>query len=277
RLDIADTRLADSPDVNVVLCQDDRQYGIFIKKTNKTHEPEVFLEFKDERLKDAVNTLVDIRKKQRKDRLFLLENGDISKNVNKWFGERFPEVMEQLGIGENLTMAVFRLAFGIKLSWEHVNLYDASLASEKMIEDRMGHSFRMHQMKYNLTALENGEAVGESDLDEEAGDTLVEEAADASVEEAGDTLVEEAGDASLEEALVEEAADASDEEAWDALYEQAVWDEEAGEIGKVAHETAAIIGLNRMTDHSLIEELLYGFDCIIDSRAAACVIPYFTR
>ncbi|KAJ3267700.1 hypothetical protein HK104_005699 [Borealophlyctis nickersoniae] len=109
-------------------------------------------------------------------------------------------------------MIVFRLAYGIKLSWEHLHLHNGSLASEMLIEDRMCHSFRTHQRKYNLTALENGEAVGESDLDEEAGDTLVEEAADASDEEAQDTLVEEAADASDEE-----AGDALDEEAGDAL------------------------------------------------------------
>ncbi|KAJ3268900.1 hypothetical protein HK104_005233 [Borealophlyctis nickersoniae] len=215
RLDIADTRLVDGPDVNVVLRQD----GIFIKKTNKTHEPEVLLEFKDERLKDAVNTLVDIRKKQGKDRLFLKENGDISKKVKKWFGERFPEVMKQFGIGENLTMIVFRLAYGIKLSWEHVHLHNGSLASEMIIEDRMGHSFRMHQRKYNLTALENGEAVGESedeDEDEEMGGASEEVVAeDASDEVAPEDASDEvAAEEVLDEVAAEDALDEEGNKCW---------------------------------------------------------------
>ncbi|KAJ3249700.1 hypothetical protein HK104_007579, partial [Borealophlyctis nickersoniae] len=149
QLDITDTRLVDCDDVNVVLRDD----GIFIKKTNKTHEPNVLLEFKDERLKNAVKTLVDIRKKQGKDRLLLLKDGGIPVDVKKWFGDAFKE--------------------------EH----DGSLASEKIIEDMMGHSWSTHQKHYNLTRLENGEAVGESEDEDEdevvAGDALNEEAGDA--------------------------------------------------------------------------------------------------
>ncbi|KAJ3264647.1 hypothetical protein HK104_006440 [Borealophlyctis nickersoniae] len=159
RLDITDTRLVDGFDVNVVLRDD----GIFIKKTNKTEEPNGLLEFKDERLKNAFKTLVDIPKKQGKDRLLLLENGGISLDVKKRFGGAFKEVMKQLGIGENLPMGVFRLALGIKLSQEH----DGSLASEKIIEDRMGHKWSTHQKHYNLTRLENGEVVGEPEDEDE--------------------------------------------------------------------------------------------------------------
>ncbi|KAJ3276297.1 hypothetical protein HK104_003695, partial [Borealophlyctis nickersoniae] len=228
RLDITDTRLADGPDVNVVLRQDDRQYGIFIKNTNKTDEPQVFLEFRDERLKNVFKTLVGIRTKQGSDRLLLLENGGIpggiSADVNKWFGGQFPKVMKQLKIGENLTMGVFRLAFGIKLSQEHL-LNRASLASEMMIEDRMGHSFRMHQMKYNLTALENGEDVGESDdEDDEEDEAVVEDASDEDEDE-DEAVVEDASEEVVAEDASDEvvAQDTSEEEAGDAM------DEEAGD------------------------------------------------
>ncbi|KAJ3265366.1 hypothetical protein HK104_006311, partial [Borealophlyctis nickersoniae] len=87
RLDIADTRLVDGDDVNVVL----REIGIFIKKMRKTYEAQVLLEFKDERLRNAVKTLVDIRRKQGKDRLFLKKDGDVALDVSKWFSERFSE------------------------------------------------------------------------------------------------------------------------------------------------------------------------------------------
>ncbi|KAJ3265670.1 hypothetical protein HK104_006257 [Borealophlyctis nickersoniae] len=167
RLDITDTRLVDGDDVNVVLRDD----GIFIKKTNKTDKPNVLLEFKDERLKNAVKTLVDICKKQGKDRLLLLKDGGIPVDVKKWFGDAFKEVMKQLGIGENLNIGVFRLALGIKLSQEHLHLHGGSLASEKIIEDRMGPRWSTHQKYYNLNQLENGEVVGESeDEDEDAED-----------------------------------------------------------------------------------------------------------
>ncbi|KAJ3277750.1 hypothetical protein HK104_003008 [Borealophlyctis nickersoniae] len=158
RRDYVDVRLNDGEEVNVVLRED----GIFIKKTNKTDEPQVLLEFKDERLINAVNKLVDIRRKQGKDHLFLKKDGDVAADVNKWFGERFPKVMEQLGIGKNLTMGVFRRAFGIKLSEEH----DGTLASEKNIEDCMGHKWETHQLYYNLTPLENGEVREEEPEDE---------------------------------------------------------------------------------------------------------------
>ncbi|KAJ3265620.1 hypothetical protein HK104_006261 [Borealophlyctis nickersoniae] len=158
RLDIADTRLVDGVDVNVVLRED----GIFIKKTRKTYEPQVLLEFKDERLVNAVKTLVDIRRKQGKDRLFLKEDGDVALDVSKWFSERFSEVMKQLGIGENLNMRVFRMAYGIKLMQEH----DGTLVSQKNIEDRMGHSWDVHLRRYALTPLD-GEDVGDETEDEE--------------------------------------------------------------------------------------------------------------
>ncbi|KAJ3271549.1 hypothetical protein HK104_004675 [Borealophlyctis nickersoniae] len=214
RLDITDTRIADGADVNVVLRDD----GIFIKKTNKTHEPQVLLEFKDERLKNVFKTLVDIRTKQGSDRLLLLENGGIPADVKKWFGASFKSVMKQLKIGENLTMGVFRLAFGIKLSQEHWHLHNGSLASEKIIEDRMGHSWRTHQKYYNLTALENGEVVGESededeDEDEEMGDALDEEAAATLDEEMGDALDEETGDTS-EEVVAEDTLEEEDDLWW---------------------------------------------------------------
>ncbi|KAJ3253657.1 hypothetical protein HK104_007262 [Borealophlyctis nickersoniae] len=104
--------------------------------------------------------------------------------------------MKQFGIGENLTMKVFRLAYGIELSWEHVHLHNGSLASEMIIEDRMGHSFRMHQRKYNLTALENGEAVGESD-DEDEDEEMGGASEEVVAEDASDEVAPE--DASDEE------------------------------------------------------------------------------
>ncbi|KAJ3279804.1 hypothetical protein HK104_001150 [Borealophlyctis nickersoniae] len=139
RLDITDTRLVDGDDVNVILRND----RIFIKKMNKTHE---------------ING---------KDRLLLLKDGGILVDVKKLFGDAFKEVMKQLGIGENLTMGVFRLALGIKLSQEDLHLHGGSLTSEKIIEDRMGHKWPTHQKHYNLTRLENGEVVGESEDEDE--------------------------------------------------------------------------------------------------------------
>ena len=164
RLDIANTMLADGEGVNVVLRED----GIFIKKTEKTKEPNVLLPFTDERLISAVKTLVDIRKANNKDRLFLLENGDVPKttkhtNPKKWFAEAFKKVMKKLGVGENLTMGVFRMAYGIHLSQQH----DNTLINEKRIEDQMGHRWDIHQRRYNLTALENGADVDAASDDEE--------------------------------------------------------------------------------------------------------------
>ncbi|KAJ3280184.1 hypothetical protein HK104_000849 [Borealophlyctis nickersoniae] len=215
RLDIIYTRLADGDDVNVVLRDD----GIFIKYCYKTQGPNVLLEFKDERLKDVFKTLVAIRKKQDKDRLLLLENGGIPVDVKKWFGAAFKSVIKQLGIGENLTMGVFRLSYGIKLSQEH----EGSLASEKIVQDRMGHKWSTHQKHYNLTRLESGEVVGECEDEDEdevvAGDTLDEEAGDALHEEAGDALAEEAGD-TLDEVV---AGGTLEEEAGDALDEEDLW------------------------------------------------------
>ncbi|KAJ3277719.1 hypothetical protein HK104_003038 [Borealophlyctis nickersoniae] len=74
RLDLADTRLVDGEDVYAVL----RENGIFIKRTGKTYEPEVLLEFKDERLINAIKTLVEIRRMQGKDHLFLKKDGDVA-------------------------------------------------------------------------------------------------------------------------------------------------------------------------------------------------------
>ena len=162
RLDIAFTMLQDGDEVNVIL-RDNEEYGIFIKKTNKTRERKVFLPFKDKRLIDAVNILVEHRRKNNKTQLFLKENGDSSKNHSKWFGESFTKVMKTLGVGENLTMGVFRMAYGIHLSEHH----DGTAISKKKIEEAMGHSWKVHQLKYNLTALNNGEVDMEDSSDRE--------------------------------------------------------------------------------------------------------------
>ena len=152
RLDIPDTMLEDGDNVNVVLrTEGGVPTGIFIKNTKKTREPSVFLPFTDERLVGAVKTLMDMRIKRNQKHLFLKTDGDVAVDVHKWFSKAFKDTMRKLAVGDGLTMLIFRLAYGIKLSDEH----DGTLANEKRIEDKMGHSFRTHQMYYNLTALEN--------------------------------------------------------------------------------------------------------------------------
>ncbi|KAJ3052679.1 hypothetical protein HK097_005882 [Rhizophlyctis rosea] len=152
RLDIPDTMLEDGDDVNVVLrTEEGVPTGIFIKKAKKTCEPTIFLPFTDDRLVRAVKTLMDIRIKRNQTHLFLKTDGDVAKDVHNWFSDTFKKVMANLGVGEGLNMLIFRLAYGIKLSDEH----DGTFANEKRIEDKMGHSFRTHQMYYKLTALEN--------------------------------------------------------------------------------------------------------------------------
>ncbi|KAJ3039414.1 hypothetical protein HK097_002834, partial [Rhizophlyctis rosea] len=102
-LDIAFTQLEDGEDVNVVLQTDKEKKptGIFIKKTNKTYEPSVFLQFKDERLVAAVQNLMNFRKENNSTHLFLNQN-DAPFSCN-WFGEKFKNAMEKLEVGENLT------------------------------------------------------------------------------------------------------------------------------------------------------------------------------
>ncbi|KAJ3029272.1 hypothetical protein HDV00_009684 [Rhizophlyctis rosea] len=134
--------------------------GIFIRECNKTGEPNVLLRFNDERLILAVDTLVNHRIRQGKHRLFLKANGDESLE-RTWFSTSFKRVMKRLNVGEDLTMGIFRLAYGIKLSEE----YEANPVwdKEREICDRMGHSWKTHQHSYNLKAVEEGIAVVESD------------------------------------------------------------------------------------------------------------------
>ena len=163
RLDISDTWINDGEGRNVVLTDD----GIMIKVTRKKKEPMVLIPFKDERLKKAVKMLVYERVKSGKSQLFLKKDGDKSPNQEKWFAESFKKTMKKLGVGNNLTMGVFRMSVAIKLSQGH----DNTLASEKRIEDIMGHSWSTHQRRYNLTQLEhlneNMNMDAETDTEEE--------------------------------------------------------------------------------------------------------------
>ena len=153
RRDVAETWLEDGPDRNVVLrMEEGRTPGILIKQTKKTKEPTVFLPFTDQRLVNAVNYLLAYRRKCGQEHLFLKKDGDVPPNHAKWHGETFPKIMKKLDVGENLTMRIFRMAYGIHLS----ELHDGTLASEKKIEDAMGHTWETHQRRYNLRALQDG-------------------------------------------------------------------------------------------------------------------------
>ncbi|KAJ3055892.1 hypothetical protein HK097_008889 [Rhizophlyctis rosea] len=156
RLDIWDASLTDTENVNAVLRED----GILLKKTNKKWEKNVVLPITNVQLVEAMKMLADQRKHQKKDRLFLKENGDVPPNGVKWFADAFTRTMKVLEVGDKMTMGVFRMAYGIKLSQEH----DGTAINEKRIEDMMGHSWNVHQRRYNLTSLENG------DVDMEEGE-----------------------------------------------------------------------------------------------------------
>ncbi|KAJ3043847.1 hypothetical protein HK097_001645 [Rhizophlyctis rosea] len=156
RLDIWDASITDTENVNAVLRED----GILLKKTNKKWEKNVVLPITNVQLVEAVKMLVDQRKHQNKDCLFLKENGDVPPNGVKWFADAFTRTMKVLEVGAKLTMGVFRMAYGIKLSQEH----DGTAINEKQIENMMGHSWNVHQRRYNLTSLENG------DVDMEEGE-----------------------------------------------------------------------------------------------------------
>ncbi|KAJ3286115.1 hypothetical protein HK104_009174 [Borealophlyctis nickersoniae] len=165
RRDISETWLVDGEGRNVVLRFPEdatRTPGILIKSTNKTKEQQVFLPFTNEHLLQAVKILVDYRKKSGKEHLFLKKDGDVPPNQVKWFGETFTKVMRKLNIGDNLTMGIFQMAYGIELS----RMHDGTLVSEKRIEDAMGHSWEIHQHRYNLTALQDG-SLDEGSEDEE--------------------------------------------------------------------------------------------------------------
>ncbi|KAJ3050891.1 hypothetical protein HK097_008123 [Rhizophlyctis rosea] len=151
QLDIVFTQLQDGEDVNVVLQTDKegKPTEIFIKETNKTQEPSVLLPFKHKRLIAAVHNLMNFRKENNSTHLFPNQK-DAPFSCN-WFGEKFKKAMEKLDVGENLTSGVFRMAYGIHLSENH----DGTAISEKHIEDAMGHSWHVHQRRYNLTALQN--------------------------------------------------------------------------------------------------------------------------
>lgn len=160
RLDIGDTMMEDGDDVRVVLRDD----GIHIKETNKTYEKSVMLTFTDQRLKDAVAILAKYRRDNNKKYLFLKQDGDRASDKS-WFGNSFKSIMSTQKIGEGLTMGVFRMAYGIMLSEKH----DGTVLSQEHIEDAMGHSWEVHQRRYNLNALDNVENVdADAESDDEA-------------------------------------------------------------------------------------------------------------
>jgi len=154
RLDITHTRLTESPEHNVVMKfnEEGKVTGAHIKKCLKTGEKDVFLPFTDERLRLAVDTLLEIRKKYEKDHLFLMKDGKLSNNKD-WWTTSFQCVMKKLGVGEGLTMGTFRTAFCKKIHESH----DGSVVSEERIENITGHKWNTQQRRYNTRPLTNEE------------------------------------------------------------------------------------------------------------------------
>jgi hypothetical protein len=153
RRDIGDTMIEDDGKKDGVFLTPE---GILIRKARKTFEKEVLLPITDTRLMQHVDTLTKIRKSKNQKYLFLKRDGDRSTDGN-WFSNSFKNILAKLKIGDNLTMGTFRMAYGIMLSEKH----DGSVKSEESIADKMGHSWEVHQRRYNLTALEAGTLVEE--------------------------------------------------------------------------------------------------------------------
>ncbi|KAJ3026033.1 hypothetical protein HDV00_012238 [Rhizophlyctis rosea] len=170
RLDIQHTMLEDGPDVNVYLCKE----GIHIKECNKTKETNVLLDFgTDERLTIPVNTLCELRLKYGDGVkcLFVKEEGKSPSTDTKWFASRFESTMKALGVGVDLTMGMFRLAYCIRLT----ELHERREMSVEDVEKAAGHSWRTHEKYYSLSALESGQFDYEKETDDESSPFHVDE------------------------------------------------------------------------------------------------------
>lgn len=149
RLDIFATKIMNEVDAKddidtASLVWNESQKLIKIPKGNKDFKKR-FIDLTDERLFAPVERLLEIRRAQGSNHLFLKENGD--EPDSNWFGQAFGRHMQKL-TGKKMTMNHVR-----QMVSSHLNeIDDGSLEHKLYVEKQMGHCWENELKFYNREA-----------------------------------------------------------------------------------------------------------------------------